>query len=114
MEVEPTMAAKAKMSLDILNNEIVKFRYKIQHILPIVLEVDAKVHHGNEWRTYHDRNSLLEKKHVQAYYMIQGQCMQVILDKMNHDQDWGNISESYDPRTILKLIEKTILAQTED
>ena len=55
MEVEPTIAAKAKISLAILNNEIVESRYKSNHILPIVLEDDAKVEHGNKWRTYPER-----------------------------------------------------------
>jgi hypothetical protein len=40
--------------------------------------------------------------------------MQVLLDKMKHDPDWSSASESYDPLTLLRLIEKTILAQTED
>jgi hypothetical protein len=46
--------------------------------------------------------------------MIRGQCMQVLLDKMKRDPNWTPTSESYDPLTLLKLIEKTILAQTED
>jgi hypothetical protein len=46
--------------------------------------------------------------------MIRGQCMQVLLDKMKHDANWIPASESYDPLTLMKLIEKTILAQTED
>ena len=44
--------------------------------------------------------------------MIRGQCMQVILDQMNHDPDWYTTIESYYPLTLIKLIEKTILAQT--
>jgi hypothetical protein len=40
--------------------------------------------------------------------------MQVLLDKMKHNPDWTPTNESYDPLTLLKLIEKTILAQTED
>jgi hypothetical protein len=40
--------------------------------------------------------------------------MQVLLDKMKHDTDWTLASKSYDPLTLLRLIEKTILAQTED
>ncbi len=46
--------------------------------------------------------------------MIRGQCMQVLPDKMKHDSDWPQASESCDPLTLLRLIEKTILAQTED
>ena len=52
MQGEPTIAAKAKNPLAILNNEIVEAEYKIHHILPIVLEGDAKVEHDNTWRTY--------------------------------------------------------------
>jgi hypothetical protein len=40
--------------------------------------------------------------------------MQVLLDKMKHDPDWHTTNESYDPLTLFRLIEKTILAQTED
>jgi hypothetical protein len=73
-----------------------------------------QTHHYNEWRTYRERASRLEKQRGQAFSMIRGQCMQVLLDKMKHDVDWIPASESYDPLTLLKLIEKTILAQTED
>jgi len=40
--------------------------------------------------------------------------MQVLLDKMKHDPDWSAASASCDPLTLCCLIEKTILAQTED
>ena len=40
--------------------------------------------------------------------------MQVLLDKMKHDADWDTTSQSYDPLTLYRLIEKTILGQTED
>jgi hypothetical protein len=46
--------------------------------------------------------------------MIRGQCMQVLLDKMEHDTDWINASTSYNPLILFALIEKTILAQKED
>ena len=59
MEVEPTISAKGKMSLAILDDDIVEDKYKIQHILPIVLEGDAKVVHVNIWRIYRERISQL-------------------------------------------------------
>ena len=52
MQVEPTISAKANIYLSVLNNEIVESEYEIHHILPIVLEGDAKVEHDNTWRTY--------------------------------------------------------------
>ena len=61
--------------------------YKSQCILPIVLEGDSKVEHVNEWRTYRERNSQLDKQHGKALYMVQGQCMQVLLDNMKNYPD---------------------------
>ena len=46
--------------------------------------------------------------------MIRGQCMQVLLDKMKYDPDWAAVSTSYDPLLLISLIEKVVLAQTED
>ena len=40
--------------------------------------------------------------------------MQVLQDKMKHNPDWEVASASYDPLTLHRLIEKTILVQTED
>ena len=91
---EPTIYAKYRMSLAILNNEIEEADYKSQCILPIVLDVYSKLYHKSEWRTYLVRNSQLWYQHVQAFSMIRVQCMQVLLDNMKHDPDWDNTSES--------------------
>jgi hypothetical protein len=46
--------------------------------------------------------------------LIQGQCTQLLQDKMKQDTDWAVVSTSYDPLMLYRLIERTILAQTED
>ena len=102
------------MSLDFLNNEIVEVEYTSQQILPIVLEGDSKLEHYSEVCTYLERNSLLEKQCGQVLYLIWGHYMQDLLDKMRNDPDWYNTSELYDPPTLLKIIERKILDQTED
>ena len=106
MQGEPAIAAKYKTSLTILNNEIVEAEYKSNHIIPIVLEGDAKLEHDNKWRTYSESIANLEKQHRQLFYMIRYQCMQVLLDNMKHDPDWDTKSKSYDPLTLITLIEK--------
>ena len=80
----------------------------------IVLEGDDKLEHKNEWRTYREKKSRLERKYCQAFSMIQGQCVKVLPDKMKHYPYWYNTSESYDPLTLLNIIDKTVPAQTED
>ena len=41
--------------------------------------------------------------------MIQCQCIQVLIDKMKHDTDWYNTSESHNTLALLKIIEKKYL-----
>ena len=38
--------------------------------------------------------------------------MQVLIDNTMDDTDWYNAGESYDPLTVLNLIDKKILSQT--
>ena len=46
--------------------------------------------------------------------MVRGEFMQVLLYTVKYDRNWENTSKSYEPLQILGLIEKTVLAQTED
>ena len=45
--------------------------------------------------------------------MIIGQCTQLMQDKMNQDTEWNVVKTSCDPLTLYRLIEKTVLGQTE-
>ena len=73
-----------------------------------------KTQNNNDWRTYRERNASLAKHRGQTYSLILGQCSQLLKDKMKQDTEWNSVSISYDPLTLYRLIEKTILAQTED
>jgi hypothetical protein len=105
---------QAPMQLALLENEIEEATYQATLDLPIKLDDLEQSHSHNEWRTYRERSSRLDKQQGQAFSMIRGQCMQVLLDKMKHDTDWVTASESYDPLTLFRLIKKNVLAQTED
>ena len=73
MQGDPAIYTKAKMSLDIINNEIVEAEYKIHHILTIVLGGNTKVTHDNKCQTYCERISQLEKQGGQVFSMIRVQ-----------------------------------------
>ena len=106
--------ADATILLAELQNEMDEAEYKVSIPLPMILQGDEKTKHDNEWRTYRERVSRLEKQRGQAFSLIRGQCQQVLLDRMKHDADWNMCSESYDPLTLMRLIEKTVNAQTDD
>jgi hypothetical protein len=80
----------------------------------VELTDSEKTQFSNDWRTFRERNTNLIKHRCQAFYLIQGKCTQLLQDKMKHDKDWNIVSISYDPLTLYRLIERTVLAQNED
>jgi hypothetical protein len=73
-----------------------------------------KTQFSNDWRTFRERNTNLIKHRGQALSLIQGQCNQLLQEKMKQDKDWNTVSISYDPLPLYRLIEMTVLTQTED
>jgi hypothetical protein len=104
----------AAMKVAVLQNEIAQGEFEADMDVPVVLTDSEKTQFNNEWRTYRERNANLMKHRGQAFSLIQGQCTQMLQDKMKQDTDWNTVSTSYDPLTLYRLIEKTVLAQTED
>ena len=105
---------EAPMKLAILENEIAQGDFEQNEDVPIEMTDSEKTHHSNEWRTYRERNAQLLKHRGQSFSLILGQCTQMLQDKMKQDADWITVSTSYEPLSLYRLIEKTILAQTED
>ena len=105
---------EAPMKLALLQNEMEQAALDAMEDVPMVLTDAEKTAFSNAWRTYRERNGNLEKNRGQAFSLILGQCTQLLQDKMKQDADWAAASTSYDPLTLYRLIEKTILAQTED
>jgi hypothetical protein len=105
---------EAPMKLALLQNEITQGEFSANIEVPIVLTDSHKTQFSNEWITYIERNDNLIKHRVQAFSLIQGQCTQLLQDKLKQETDWAVVSTSYDPLTLYRLIEQTILAQTED
>lgn len=104
----------AGMKLAILQNEIAQADYELSQEVPIELTDSEKTQYNNAWRTYRERNTTLIKHRGQAFSLIIGQCTQYLQDRMKQDKDWTPVNTSYDPLRLERLIEKTVLAQTED
>jgi hypothetical protein len=100
--------------LALLQNDIAQGEFSANIEVPIVLNDSQKTQFSNEWRTYRERNDDLIKHRGQTFSLIQGQCTQLLQDKMKQDTDWAVVSTPYDPLTLYRLIELTLLEQTED
>jgi hypothetical protein len=112
--VQAGLDMEAPMKLALLQNEIAQGEFSANVEAPIVLNDSQKTQFSNEWRTYRERNDNMIKHRGQAFSLIQGQCTQLLQDKMKQDTDWAVVCTSYEPLTLYFLIERTILAQTED
>jgi hypothetical protein len=104
----------APMKLEILQNEIAQGDFSSSNEVTMELNDSEKTQFSNEWRTFRERNANLIKHRGQAFSLIQGKCTQLLQDKMKQDTEWTNASTSYDPLTLYRLIERTVLAPTED
>ncbi len=102
------------MELAVLQNDMAEAAHNHAKPFEITLTGDARVKHEGSWRTYRERTSLLEKQRGQTFSMILGQCTQQLHDRMKQDSTWTAVSTSYDPLALLSLIEKIVMAQTED
>jgi hypothetical protein len=104
----------APMRLATLQNDIAQGNFEANVDVPIQLTDSEKTQNSNKWQSYREQNANLLKHRGQAFSLILGQCTQLLQDKMKQDIDWNAASISYDPLTLFRLIEKTVLAQTED
>jgi hypothetical protein len=85
------------MKLVILQNKI-EFLASIE--IPVVLTDSEKTQFRNDWRTFRERNTNLIKHRGHYFSLIQGQCTQLLQDKMKQDLDWNTTSVSYDTLTL--------------
>jgi hypothetical protein len=104
----------APMRLAILQHEISQGEFSTSIEVPVVLTDSEKNQFSNDWHTFQELNTNLIKHRGKAFYLIQGKCTQLLQDKTKQDMDWNTVSISYDPLTFYRLIERTVLAQTED
>jgi hypothetical protein len=102
------------MKLAALQHEIAQGEFAASIEVPVGLTDSGKTQFSNDWRTFRERNTNLIKHRGQAFSLIQGQCTQLLQDKMKQETDWNTMIISYDPLTLYRLIERTVLAQTED
>ena len=102
------------MKLDISENAIAEGEYEANVDVPTVITDSEKTQSRNEWRTYIERNVQLTKHRGQGLSLILGQCKQLLQGKMKQDTEWNVVRTSYDPLTLYRLVEKTLLDQMED
>ena len=112
--VMPAIDNEAVLVIARLQNEIAGLEFESRQPVPHKLTSEENALYYNDGKTYSLRVATLEKHRGQAFALIIGQCMQLLLDKMKQERAWDVVSASYDPLELYKLIESVVLKQTED
>jgi hypothetical protein len=97
-----------------LQYEIAQLNFQMQEPIKVQMTKEEESLYGNKWRTFHNRRQQLVKNRGQEYHLIIGQCTQLLKDKFEQDTDWTIVKTAQDTIQLYRLIEKTVLAQTED
>jgi hypothetical protein len=95
---DPKLADPMKIAS--LENVIAQGDFIAGQEVSFELNESEKTQFSNEWLTYRERTANLNKHRCQAFSLIQGQCTQLLQDKMKQDTDWNTVSTSYDPLTL--------------
>jgi hypothetical protein len=82
----------APVKLAILQNEIFQGEFSASIEVPVVLTDYEKTQFSNDWRTFRERITNLIKHLGQTFSLIQGQCTQLLQEKMKQDTDWNTVS----------------------
>ena len=75
---------------------------------------DEKTALGNAWCTHRELTDRLKTSRGKVYFLLLGQCTQLLIEKRKQDNNWVTISTLFNPSLLLKLIEKYILKQSDN
>jgi hypothetical protein len=75
---------------------------------------NKKMAHSNAWRSHCETTEDLMKSRGKVYSLLLGQCPQVLVDEMKQDTTWVMVGKSFDPILLFKLIEKSVLKQSDN
>ncbi len=104
---DPVKVATASNDLEDLNYQM---RQEVTHKLML----EEAMEYSNKMKAHSVQVATLEKHHGQVYLLILGQCTQLLQDKMKQEKALAQVSVSYKPLDLYKLIESVVLKQTED
>jgi hypothetical protein len=97
-----------------IEDQILQCEIELKDKVKMKLTEDKKMSHSSMWRTNHELADGLTKSHGKIYSLLLGQCTLVLIDKMKQHTNWGTFSDSFDPITFFKLIEKFVLKQLDN
>jgi hypothetical protein len=82
--------------------------------VPLKLTSEEAMEYSIKMKAHSVWVATLEKHRGQVHLLILGQCTQLLQDKMKQEKVWAQVSVSYKPLDLYKLIESVVLKQTED
>jgi hypothetical protein len=114
LKARPDQDAATIVAISDLELIIKRLKKKASKDLPIILTGNDKDAHDSLWKAHTTQNNLLQAHRKKVHSLILGQIMPNLLGKLEQLSDWTTIRSSQDPLQLYDVIERTVLAQTED
>lgn len=105
---------QSHVAIATLKNEIAMTNFELLQPVPVELTDVEKILYDIEWEVYSDRMYKLKKHRGQAFFLVLGQCTQLLQDRMQQDPDWDEVNTSNDPLQLYQLIKKIVQGPTND
>jgi hypothetical protein len=86
------------------SNDLEDLKYEMRQEVPYKLTSEEAMEYSNEMNAQSVQIATLEKHCGQVYSLILGQCTQLLQDKMKQEKAWAQVSVSYKPLYLYKLI----------
>ena len=91
---------RLKKELREIDDDIAKTEINLKDEVKMKLTDDKKTAHSNTWRAHREMTDHLKTSRGKVYFLLLGQCTQVLIDKMKQDSDWVTISTSFNPNLL--------------
>ena len=103
-----------QMELAKLLNEVEEAVFEASRPVEIKLTGAQKKVNDGEWKSHAVRTSKLEEYCGQAYSLAVGQFSHRMGEKCKQHKDWAAVEASGDPLMLFKLIDKIVMAHSEE
>ena len=97
-----------------VKDDIAKTKIELMDEVDMELTNDERTVHKEAWFKHCKSSVSLKLNREKVYFLLQGQCTQVLLNMMEQGTDLVVISRLVDPHLLFKLIRNVVLKQSDN
>lgn len=115
-KLEPLVESDPKKIVEIAEAEsaIEKIEYELTQDFPVEMTASEEAAFNAEWKNHRERTAAIKKHRGNVFSLVKGQCTEVLLERLKREEKWSEVSESYGPIKLYKLITLVVQTKTDE